>query len=142
MIGKNILHIFFNKPVKHICKFLENPWWARMNYIYLLQNKPNIYVKFLKIHDSKNILHIFFNKPAKYICKFFWKTMVGRMNYIPLLQNKTNIYVNYKYDLWQGTQAFLLDILHPCVVYRSYFSLLTFFISIQLSVLNSFPLNL
>ncbi len=91
---------------------------------------------------GKNILHIFFNKPTKLICKFFWKTTVGRMNYIPLLQNKTNIYVTYKYDLWQGTQAFLLYILHPCVVYRSYFSLLTFFISIQLSVLNSFPLNL
>ena len=60
MIGKNILHIFFNKPAKLICKFFWKTTVGRMNYISLLQNKPNIYVNSREIHDwQEYITYIF-----------------------------------------------------------------------------------
>ena len=52
MIGENELHIFFTKEARYICKFLEYPQLVRMNYIYFLQKKPDIYVNSWNIHNQ------------------------------------------------------------------------------------------
>ena len=52
MVGENELHIFFVIQAKSICKISGNPWQVRINYIYSMQNKSNIYVKFFQTHSK------------------------------------------------------------------------------------------